>query len=151
MKSEKKLRKTTPRRIILQEIKGLTSHPTADEIYELVRKKVPRVSLGTIYRNLEVLCQEGLIRKMEMGGPQRRFDGHAENHYHFKCLICGGVTDITKGPLKEIEEVLAKTFPNQIQGHRLELTGRCPSCIPEKKIENKFSEKETETKPFLRS
>jgi len=70
MESKKKLRSTEPRRIILQEIKHSKSHPTADDIYEIVKKKVPRVSLGTIYRNLEVLCQEGLIQRIEGGGPE---------------------------------------------------------------------------------
>jgi Fe2+ or Zn2+ uptake regulation protein len=128
MESKKKLRNTEPRRIILQEIKHSKSHPTADEIYEIVKKKVPRVSLGTIYRNLELLCQEGLIQKIEMGGAQKRFDGHTENHYHFRCVNCGRIEDLTDGSLEEVEMVLTKLSPYEILGHRIELTGRCHPC-----------------------
>jgi Fur family transcriptional regulator, ferric uptake regulator len=122
------MRQTLPRKIILQEIKNLTSHPTADEIYAMVRKRVPRVSLGTIYRNLEILCQEGLIQKLDVGGTQRRFDGRTENHYHFRCLWCGRIFDLTKEPWKEIESRLASLTPHEVQCHHLELIGRCTSC-----------------------
>jgi Fur family transcriptional regulator, ferric uptake regulator len=140
MESKKKLRKTTPRRIILEEIKHSKSHPTADDIYEMVKKKVPRVSLGTIYRNLEVLCQEGLIRRIEMGGSQKRFDGHTENHYHFRCLNCGKIEDLTEGSLEDIEKALAKLSPYEILGHRVELTGRCHPCNSSKNSESETAQ-----------
>jgi Fur family transcriptional regulator, ferric uptake regulator len=140
MELKKNFRETEPRRVILQEIKNMKSHPTADELYEIVRKKVPRVSLGTIYRNLEVLCQEGLIQKIEVGGSQKRFDGHTENHYHFRCLTCGKVEDITQKPLKEIESTLPKLSPYEILGHHLELIGRCSNCNAESQIEKSISE-----------
>ena len=128
--NKKNLRKTEPRRIILDEIKNLTSHPTADEIYDLVRKRIPRVSLGTIYRNLEILSREGLIQKLDIGGTQRRFDGCTDNHYHFRCISCGQVVDLTTKPLKEIEFTISKLSPCQIHGHRLELIGLCMTCNP---------------------
>jgi Fur family ferric uptake transcriptional regulator len=140
MESKKKLRKTEPRRIILQEIRHSKSHPTADDIYEMVKKKVPRVSLGTIYRNLEVLCQEGLIQRIEMGGSQKRFDGHTENHYHFRCLNCGKIEDLTEGSLEDIEKALAKLSPYEILGHRVELTGRCHPCNSSKNSEIKTAQ-----------
>lgn len=126
--TKKNIRRTEPRRVILQEIKNLTSHPTADEIYDLVRKRIPRVSLGTIYRNLEILSREGLIQKLDIGGTQRRFDGCTDNHYHFRCLTCGQVIDLTTKPLKEIERTISKLSPYEIQGHHLELIGRCLDC-----------------------
>jgi Fur family transcriptional regulator, ferric uptake regulator len=128
--NKKNLRKTEPRRVILEEIKSLTSHPTADEIYDLVRKRIPRVSLGTIYRNLEILSSEGLIQKLDIGGTQRRFDGCTNNHYHFRCMSCGQVVDLTTKPLKEIESTISKLSPCEIHGHRLELIGLCMSCNP---------------------
>jgi Fur family transcriptional regulator, ferric uptake regulator len=128
--NKKNLRKTEPRRVILQEIKNLTSHPTADEVYDLVRKYIPRVSLGTIYRNLEILSKEGLIQKLDIGGTQRRFDGCTENHYHFRCMSCGQVSDLTTKPLKEIEWTISKLSPCEIHAHRLELIGLCVTCRP---------------------
>jgi Fur family transcriptional regulator, ferric uptake regulator len=140
------LRQTIPRKIILQEIKNLTSHPTADEVYAIVRKKIPRVSLGTIYRNLEILCHEGLIQKLDVGGTQRRFDGHTENHYHFRCLSCGRVFDLTKAPLKEIENTLSQLTPYEVHGHRLELVGRCASCAIAPEPNNPSETNRTENK-----
>ncbi|OGP52004.1 MAG: transcriptional repressor [Deltaproteobacteria bacterium RBG_13_43_22] len=124
----KKLRQTDARRIILEEIKDLTSHPTADEVYEIVRKRIPKVSLGTIYRNLEVLSENGQIQKMEVGGTQKRFDGNTSNHYHLRCVACGRVIDLTAKPLKEIEKTVSKLTDHEILGHRLELIGICLSC-----------------------
>jgi len=130
IENKKNLRQTKPRRVILQEIKNLTSHPTADEVYDLVRKRIPRVSLGTIYRNLEILSKEGLIQKLDIGGTQRRFDGYTDNHYHFRCIACGQVIDLTTKPLKEIESTIANLSPCEILGHRLELIGLCMTCKP---------------------
>src|SRR4030042_1491506 len=124
----KKLRQTDARRIILEEIKDLTSHPTADEVYEIVRKRIPKVSLGTIYRNLEVLSENGQIQKMEVGGTQKRFDGNTRNHYHLRCVACGRVIDLTAKPWKEIEKTVSKLNDQEILGHRLELIGICLSC-----------------------
>jgi Fur family ferric uptake transcriptional regulator len=67
---------TRQRKVILEEIRKTDSHPTADELYQRVRQRLPHVSLGTIYRNLETLAASGLIQKLEMGGSQKRFDGN---------------------------------------------------------------------------
>lgn len=124
----KKIRQTDARRVILEEMMTLTSHPTADEVYEIVRKRIPKVSLGTIYRNLEMLSEKGLIQKLEIGGTQRRFDGNTGNHYHLRCIECGRIIDFTTSPLKEIEQILSKLDDYEILGHRLELIGICSVC-----------------------
>ena len=62
------LRMTQQRQVILEELRLCRSHPTADELYSRVRRRLPRISLGTVYRNLETLAERGLIRKMEVGG-----------------------------------------------------------------------------------
>jgi Fur family transcriptional regulator, ferric uptake regulator len=132
----KKLRQTDARRIILEEIMNLDSHPTADEVYEIVRKRLPRVSLGTIYRNLDILSGKGLIQKLEVGGAQRRFDGNTGNHYHLRCLACGQVMDLTTKPLKEIEKTISQLADWEILDHRLELIGICLSCKPIRSRDN---------------
>jgi len=132
----KKLRQTDARRILLEELKDLTSHPTADEIYDIVRKRIPRISLGTIYRNLEVLSENGQIQKLDGGGTQRRFDGNTGNHYHLRCVGCGQVLDLTTHPLKEIEKVVFKLVDYEILGYKLEVVGRCPACKTVKRKSN---------------
>ncbi len=128
MKQDRKMRSTKPRRVILEELKKVTSHPTADEIYSMVRERLPRVSLGTVYRNLEVMSESGMILKLEMAGTQRRYDGTTSNHYHVRCALCGRVDDLSIQPLSDIERKVREISAYEIIGHRLEFRGVCPSC-----------------------
>jgi Fur family ferric uptake transcriptional regulator len=122
---------TPQRQAILEELRRLTSHPTADEVHALVRRRLPRVSLGTVYRNLEVLCDCGLIQKLEMGGGQKRFDSSTGVHYHLRCARCGRVEDAPVEPLTTIDDALRKVSGYEIMGHRLEFIGVCPACRKE--------------------
>ena len=75
MQKHPNLRMTRQRRVILEELRKVKTHPSADEIYEIVRKRLPRISLGTVYRNLEILSESGDIQKLEPGCSLKRFDG----------------------------------------------------------------------------
>jgi Fur family ferric uptake transcriptional regulator len=119
---------TRQRRTILEELRKVNSHPPADEVYKLVRRRLPRISLGTVYRNLETLSGRGLIRKLELGGSQRRFDGHIKNHYHVRCVRCGDVEDVPVEPVAELEGLLHGVSDYKVIGHRLEFVGLCPQC-----------------------
>jgi Fur family ferric uptake transcriptional regulator len=127
------LRMTPQRSIILEELRKSKAHPTADEVYEVVRRRVPRVSLATVYRNLELLTQAGLIQTVELGGCPRRFDGRAGEHLHVRCLDCGKVEDISDGLLGRAKKRVGKLSGYRILGHHLEFTGRCPDCEKEGK------------------
>lgn len=123
----KDMRLTNQRRIILEELQAVTSHPTADEVYGMVRQKMPRISLGTVYRNLEVLSGLGLVRKLENGGGQKRFDGDVSPHHHIRCEMCGKVGDIFDAPdISGIEHGLTTDF--LITDVALEFSGICPQC-----------------------
>lgn len=122
------MKTTKQRKIILEELRKLKSHPAATELYELVRKRLPRISLGTVYRNLEVLADAGIIRKMETAGTQKRFDGTIENHYHVRCVKCGRVDDLPIPPISEIEDVVRGFSDYKISSYRLEFQGLCPTC-----------------------
>ncbi len=106
----------------------MTSHPTADQIYEMVRRRLPRVSLGTVYRNLEVLSERGVIRTLEWSGMPRRFDGNPGTHYHVRCVRCGRAEDVDVRPLSVIEEAARSVSDYQVIGHRVEVMGICPQC-----------------------
>lgn len=125
---DKKLRMTKQRRVMFEEIKKTRSHPTADKIYDLVKKKIPDISLGTVYRNLDILSKEGLVRKLELAHTQRRYDGNIENHYHVLCTECGRVDDVISMGTDNIEELLGVKSYYQITGHRLKFFGFCPDC-----------------------
>jgi len=122
------LRMTRQRQLILEELRDVCTHPCADEIYAMVRKRMPRISLGTVYRNLEVLASLGEIQKIETGGSLKRFDGNITPHYHIRCLHCQKVVDAPIAPLKNIENLLAGKTDFQITGHRVEFLGICPQC-----------------------
>lgn len=125
---EKVARMTKQRRIILASLGKVTSHPTADEVYEIVRAELPRVSLGTVYRNLEILSAEGLVQKLDQGPGQRRFDGDITPHYHARCLKCGRVFDLPSAPAVEVDRVVGTQTGFHITGYRLEFVGLCSGC-----------------------
>lgn len=93
-------RMTRQRMVILDELRKVSSHPTADELYRIVRKILPHISLGTVYRNLEILSKMGLILKLEIDGNQKRFDGNKEKHHHIRCINCNRVFDINPETIK---------------------------------------------------
>ncbi len=125
---KKKFRMTRQRRIILEELRNLHSHPTADEVYDIVRKRMPRISLGTVYRNLEILSQWGLAQKLDLAGNRRRFDGSTDDHYHVRCVRCGEIEDVAGEPLQNLEESVRSSTEFEIIGHRLNFLGFCPKC-----------------------
>ena len=122
------LRMTHQREIILRELRQNCTHPTADELYESIRKKLPRISLATVYRNLEILAEHGLIRKMEISGRQKRFDGEVHDHHHIVCTRCLRVDNLPALdlPLPQASPQAAKGY--RITGCRIEFHGLCPAC-----------------------
>ena len=131
MSAERQLRNTEQRRVILEELCRVTSHPTANEIYDLVRKRLPRISLGTVYRNLEILTQTGKIKTIELAGTEKRFDGRTDDHYHIRCVQCGKVEDVPIQTIPQIDEAPAGMTDYEILGHRLEFVGVCAKCTDE--------------------
>lgn len=127
------MRLTKQRQLILDELCNLTSHPTADELYYLLRKKMPKISLGTVYRNLDLLSEQGVIQKLDVGGTQKRFDGNAATHYHVRCIKCGRVDDLNMSPDIGIEKEASKLTDFKILKHTLEFAGLCPRCNSGKK------------------
>jgi len=124
---KKKLRMTHQREIILQELCKCTTHPAADELYQLVKKKLPRISLATVYRNLEILAEAGAIKKIEITGRQKRFDWETQQHNHVYCIQCHRIDNILLehgGEILRPEEDRGYT----ITGCRIEFTGLCPAC-----------------------
>ncbi len=124
------LRLTGPRRVVLEVLRGSDAHPTAESVHRLVRRRLPRVSLGTVYRNLRLLVAEGLAA--EIPGPHARFDANMDAHHHFTCVHCGRIVDVD-GPLAEphaeaLRVRIAARTGLAITHHRIEFFGRCPQC-----------------------
>lgn len=128
MKTTSVQRNTRQRQVILEELQKVTSHPTATTLYEIVRRRLPKVSLGTVYRNLELLARLGLIQKLDLAGGEARFDGNVAQHDHLRCVRCGRVDDVS-APALDLSGGRTNDWRGyQILGHRLEFLGICPKC-----------------------
>lgn len=122
------LRMTNQREMILRELRKSKEHLTADELYEKVKKNMPRISLATVYRNLEILSEAGIIAKLEVSGRQKRFDYEVEEHDHIYCVICHRVDnlEIDRESVREVGWNSDKGYA--VHGYRLEVAGICPEC-----------------------
>ena len=129
------LRMTNQREIILKELQESCQHLTADELYERVKKFMPRISLATVYRNLETLSEAGIIGKLEISGRQKRFDSDVQPHDHIYCLQCHRVDNIEFDRNLVNPAAVASDKGYRITGYRVEFKGLCSSCrkSPEKK------------------
>lgn len=121
-------RMTRQRRVILQTLVSMRSHPTADELYAVVRSELPSVSLGTIYRNLDVLARSGRVRKLDTGGNQARFDAELAPHHHVRCGACGRVDDVAIVQADELPCPKQSAHGFTITRCRIEYDGYCPDC-----------------------
>lgn len=128
LQKKNNLRMTRQRKVILEELKKVKTHPSADEVYEMVRWRLPRISLGTVYRNLEILSRLGEIQRLELSGSLKRFDGNPKSHYHIRCLGCDRVDDVMVGPLNNIENKICELTDFEVIGYRLEFLGFCRRC-----------------------
>lgn len=115
---------------ILDELRSRYDHPTAEELYLSLKQKMPNLSLGTVYRNLNMLAGDGVILRISFEGADR-FDGNKELHYHFQCVNCGRVTDIDMPTFDEINQTAQKYSGGIIQTHELIFSGICEKCLSE--------------------
>lgn len=128
MRKQRNLRMTRQRQGILEELRKSETHPSADELFGRLRQQMPRISLGTVYRNLEILSELGEIQTIEMAGNLKRFDGTAANHYHIRCANCDRLVDAPLAVSDALENAVRLHTDFRILGHKLEFTGVCPDC-----------------------
>jgi Fur family transcriptional regulator, ferric uptake regulator len=123
----KQLRNTKQRQIVLETVLEHCDHPTADQIYFYVRKKDEKISRGTVYRNLNILSEEGEILHVKVPGVDR-FDSRQDLHYHLLCSECGKLTDLADPYDSKLDRKIARESGYQISRHRLIFEGICPEC-----------------------
>lgn len=124
---EKQTRNTKQRTVILNALRSVTSHPTADEIYLMTREKIPHISLGTVYRNLELLSRQGEIICLENGTAQKRFDGNTHPHQHIRCTRCGRIGDV-HSPLPSLDLSRTSVEGFTLTGVEILFEGLCSAC-----------------------
>lgn len=125
------VRVTPQRKAILRVLRQAREHLTADEVYAAVRAVVPRISLGTVYRNLEILATEGLIQKIVTGSGPMRFDGNPDRHVHLRCERCGKLEDIAMKKPFDPREYVDPGLGHVVRGAVLEFHGLCRRCAAE--------------------
>ncbi len=118
------------RQAILAQLRSVTCHPTADELHAMLRGTMPQLSLGTVYRNLDLLTRNGMVLALHTAGAQKRFDGNTELHHHMRCESCDRVFDLhSLEHAGELEMVLQKILrATRCHAYHLEMTGVCDSC-----------------------
>jgi len=126
------VRMTRQRRAILAVLEATREHPTADEVFRRVRQEVPRISLGTVYRNLDLLAHAGIIQRIDGAGAQMRFDANQRPHPHLRCVRCGRVDDAPIAQDESLIEELRRVTEYEITGLSVEFTGICPDCQGQK-------------------
>ncbi len=118
----------TAQRVALLEVLDQCGHPCAEEVYQLLRRRLPRVSLATVYRNLELMSRAGLIKRLGTSSEQMRFDCNTGRHYHVRCTGCGRVADLASNGRLVDERGVGRLTDFRITGYSLEFSGLCPAC-----------------------
>lgn len=116
------------RELVLQTVLENPIHPTADGVYQQVRQQNPRISLGTVYRNLNFLAEMGMIRKISMPVGSDRFDGRLDQHDHMVCTGCDRVFDVECDALRQLDRQILDQQGFLVQDRHLLLTGLCQNC-----------------------
>jgi len=125
--------KLTPQRLeIIHLLAGDTSHPSAPDVMERVRKRVPKISMSTVYYTLDMLKREGLIRELEFYDRENRYDVNVSNHINLICKKCGKIEDFTEAPPFSHEMIEERTGFQPL-GMRFEYYGYCKVCGVKKK------------------
>ncbi|MDO5293725.1 MAG: transcriptional repressor [bacterium] len=119
------------RESIKEYLKSTKEHPTADMVYQHVRQIYPKVSLGTVYRNLNLLTELGEITKVDCGDGYDHFDGNIGPHYHVVCNECGSVYDLEMESIDHINVIAEAHFKGKITGHMVMFRGICEKCLEE--------------------
>ncbi len=120
--------------VIIRILRNTKSHPTAEWVYRRVKREIPDVGMATIYRNLKSLTLNGEIAEIATTAGTNHFDGNVEQHYHFRCDICGRIVDIEEPVDNAIEARVAAKTGFVINRHTLELGGICDSCQRQRRI-----------------
>ncbi|HEX5564700.1 MAG TPA: peroxide-responsive transcriptional repressor PerR [Sporosarcina sp.] len=125
---ESGVRITPQRHAILEFLISSETHPTADEIYRALEADFPNMSVATVYNNLRVFRNAGLVKELTYGDSSSRFDFVTHDHYHIICDHCGKIVDFHHPGLEEVEHLASHVTGFEVNSHRLEVYGTCPEC-----------------------
>ncbi|GAB2534261.1 peroxide-responsive transcriptional repressor PerR [Gracilibacillus alcaliphilus] len=127
------VRITPQRHAVLEYLLNADTHPTADDIYKALEGKFPNMSVATVYNNLRVFREIGLVRELTYGDSSSRFDCNTAKHYHIICENCGKIVDFHYPSLDEVEVLAEQITGFDVSHHRMEVYGVCQDCKKEKR------------------
>lgn len=116
------------REALITMLRSRYDHPTAEQLYSDLKSEFPRISLGTVYRNLSLLESIGEVVKISATGDSDRFDGNVGEHYHFACEECGGVSDIDIPVNDELDTLVERITKGDVKRHSMVFYGICEKC-----------------------
>jgi Fe2+ or Zn2+ uptake regulation protein len=119
---------TRQRAAVFEYLRQVHHHPTAEEVFVAVKRELPKISLATVYKNLEALVACGAASKLAFGDSAARYEIRTDPHYHSRCLKCGQITDINPAAGKELLKLIKPPGGFTIRDYRVELLGYCKSC-----------------------
>lgn len=132
------LRRTSKQRnIILEELRRTNAHPTADLLFRMLRRRIPAISFGTVYRNLNLLRDQGQILELICGKYSCRYDGDTSSHHHFFCLGCKKILDVYEPILKNLDGQVNRRLGVVVKYHRVDFYGYCKNCKGDDNIERR--------------
>ncbi|KYG26925.1 peroxide-responsive transcriptional repressor PerR [Alkalihalobacillus trypoxylicola] len=129
-----RVRMTPQRHAILEYLYDSMKHPTADEIYKALEGRFPNMSVATVYNNLRVFKDVGIVKELTYGDSSSRFDCVTTDHYHVICQDCGRIVDFHYPGLDEVETLAEHVTGFRIHSHRMEIYGSCQECT--KKVQH---------------
>ncbi|RXK88570.1 transcriptional repressor [Chlorobaculum sp. 24CR] len=127
-RSVKPYRHSRQRERLLAILRSTESHPTAAWLYDRLKAEFPSLSLGTVYRNLAILIEQGLVRKIDAGSTFDRFEAKTKPHYHLICNKCGKIIDFEECFFPEINDTIGTSADFDIESHRIDFFGICSDC-----------------------
>ena len=129
-------RNTIQKDLVRNAVYEMRRHVTANEVYEFIKEAYPTIGKGTVYRNLDILVEEGALRKVEVPNGPNRFDFTLKNHYHVKCIKCGEIFDVDMDQIPDLLERIHNTHGIEFVDYDISFKGICPKCREKVKEEN---------------
>lgn len=125
---ERGLSLTSQRTAVYEYLSRVSHHPSAEEIFLQIKSELPKISLATVYKNLEALAACGAITKLNYGDASARYDVRTDRHYHARCLSCGRIWDVEAGADAAAFEQIKPQAGFKVEDYKLEIIGRCRDC-----------------------
>jgi Fur family peroxide stress response transcriptional regulator len=119
---------THQRQVLFEVLQGMTGHPSPEEVYARVRKRVPSISLATVYKNIHLFIESGVFREVSLHHGSLRVEVNDQPHHHLVCVVCRSISDIDEKELGLLQRPKRLSGGFLVERYAVDVLGRCPSC-----------------------